>query len=103
MCARTQVPAKFARDSLGIQVSAAELAADKDRRRPGEAFADAMKSTKLSDVDSQPERVVITDTVVKQGDPSKKTQTETYTVYQLTVFAPDGEEWTLEPRFSAFR
>jgi hypothetical protein len=99
----SSVRATFQRDVLGLSVSAAELAADKDSRRAGEAFEEAMKATKISDVDAQPERIVITATECKMGDEARKTQTETYTIYRVRVFAPDGEEWDLEFRFSEFK
>jgi hypothetical protein len=99
------VRASYAQDVLGVSVSAAELAADKagGDRRAGEALKEAMASMKMSDVDSQPDRVVISEAVKKQGDEAKRTQTEVYMVYRMTVFAPDGEEWVIEKRFSAFK
>lgn len=99
------VRATYAQDVLGVAVSAAELAADKagGDRRAGEALKEAMAATKMSDVDSQPDRVVITEALKKQGDQEKRTQTEVYMVYRMTVFAPDGEEWELEKRFSVFK
>eukprot|EP01043_Picozoa_sp_COSAG02_P015315 COSAG02_NODE_650_length_18912_cov_23.728698_10_plen_1024_part_00 len=99
------VRASYAQDVLGVSVSAAELAADKagGDRRAGEALREAMAATKMSDVESQPDRVVISEAVKKQGDEEKRTQTEVYMVYRMTVFAPDGEEWVIEKRFSAFK
>eukprot|EP01043_Picozoa_sp_COSAG02_P034093 COSAG02_NODE_2365_length_9052_cov_11.510779_3_plen_1026_part_00 len=99
------VRASYAQDVLGVSVSAAELAADKagGDRRAGEALKEAMAATKMSDVESQPDRVVISEAVKRQGDQEKRTQTEVYTVYRMTVFAPDGEEWVIEKRFSAFK
>lgn len=99
------VRASYAQDVLGVSVSAAELAADKagGDRRAGEALKEAMAATKMSDVESQPDRVIIAEAVKKQGDQEKRTQTEVYMVYRMTVFAPDGEEWVIEKRFSAFK
>lgn len=82
------VGAKFARDALGLQVSAAELAADRSGgRAAGQALQEVMNGTKISDIDAQPERVVITEALIKTGDEERKTQTEQYTVYKLLVYS----------------
>ena len=49
-----------------------------------------------------PDRVVITGAETRMGDEARKTQTETYTIYQLQVFDTEGEDWALEFRFSSF-